>query len=103
MRIFLAAATALALATPLAAQTNNPVLDRVVTDWTHFDAACRGATPSMGADKFCGARDYIGWLLTENGYCLNENMAPGAVVVACNAPNAYAVPDPIGPEMRADF
>lgn len=94
---------ALCFATPVLAQTNDRVLDSMIKDWAEYDYACRGTNPSDGSEGFCGARQYIGSVLTRNGFCLNENMTPDAIVIACDKPGAYPIEDPISDELRSMF
>lgn len=96
----------LLFATPVLAQTGsftttNDVVNQMIVSWGEYDAACRGTSPSQGADGFCGARDYITWVLSENNICLSDDPQSGDVWQTCG-PDSYVPEDPIA-EIRQDF
>lgn len=82
--------------------TTNDVVNAMMTDWAEYDAACRGTSPSQGADGFCGARDYIGWSLNQSGVCLAEDVQTGAQVWEICKEESYMFEDPIA-DIRADL
>lgn len=74
--------------------TTNDVVNGMMQDWGEYDAACRGLNPSQGADRFCAAREYIGWALNQSGVCLADDENTGRHWEACKE-GSYEVPDPL--------
>lgn len=96
----------LLFATPVLAQsggftTTNDVVNQMMASWAEYDMACQGTNPSQGSDKFCGAREYITWTLSENGICLVDTPKAGDIWQTCTA-ESYVPADPLA-DARADF
>lgn len=71
--------TALLLATGLPAQAQDAETQALLADEAILNGRCRGGSgDDTDTWQACGARDYVGWLLSERGYCYGKDGQSGA-------------------------
>lgn len=81
--------------------TTNDAVNGMMQDWGLYDEACRGLNPNQGSDKFCSAREYIGWALNQSGVCLADDENTGRHWETCKD-GSYEFPDPLA-DVRAEL
>ncbi len=71
--------SALLLATGLPAQAQDAETQALLADEAILNSRCRGGSgDDTDTWQACGARDYVGWLLSERGYCYGKDGQSGA-------------------------
>ena len=71
--------TAILLATGLPAQAQDAETQALLADEAILNGRCRGGSgDDTDTWQACGARDYVGWLLSERGYCYGKDGQSGA-------------------------